>query len=196
MPPPLSPGLSHYTPMKKIIHPLLLHIAKATQTEATKYIEYLKAENKILRLWMSKVARNMSMIFAEEPEESRPMHIIRDRETKFTAEFCSVLELDGIECRPIPPLSPNLSPFAEAWVQRTKHEVLNHFIVFGEKHLRTILDQWLKYYHEARPHQGLGNVSISGVQAPEISIEDFREEDVVCHATLGGLLKHYERKAA
>ena len=35
--------------MKKFIHPLLPLIAKATEKEATKYIEYLKAENRILR---------------------------------------------------------------------------------------------------------------------------------------------------
>ena len=146
--------------------------------------------------WMAQIARNMSMIFAEEPAESRPTHIIRDRDSKFTAQFCSILETDGIEFRPTPRQSPNLNPFAEAWVQKTKQEVLDHFIVFGEKHLRTILSEWLTYYHRHRPHQGLGNVLISSDLLPEISIDDFRRESVVCHETLGGLLKHYERKAA
>ncbi len=40
------------------------------------------------------------------------------------------------------------------------------------------------------------NVPISGEQAPEISIDDFRKENIACHETLGGPLKHYERKAA
>ena len=146
--------------------------------------------------WMAQVARNMSMVFAEEPTESRPTHIIRDRDSKFTAQFCSILETDGIEFRPIPRQSPNLNPFAEAWVQKTKHEVLNHFIAFGENHLRRILAAWLEYYHRHRPHQGLGNVPISGGLPPEISLDDFRKESIVCHETLGGLLKHYERKAA
>ena len=57
---------------------------------------------------MSVVARKLSMIFDEEPKESKPTHIIRDRDTKFTAEFSSVLGNDGIEFRPISPLSPNL----------------------------------------------------------------------------------------
>jgi hypothetical protein len=74
--------------------------------------------------------------------------------------------------------------------------VLNHFIVFGEAHLRKILDDWLTYYHRHRPHQGLGNVPIHGVLAPEISIEDLSKVDFICHETLGGLLKHYERRAA
>ena len=42
----------------------------------------------------------------------------------------------------------------------------------------------------------MGNVPISGELMPEISIDDFRIEDVVCHESLGRLLKHYERKAA
>ncbi len=145
---------------------------------------------------MAHVARSMSMVFDEEPKESKPTHIIRDRDTKFTAEFCSVLESDGIEFRPIPPLSPNLNPFAEAWVQRTKHEVLNHFVAFGEEHLRTILSEWLDYYHHHRPHQGLGNVPIGGELPSEESVDGFRLENVVCRESLGGLLKHYERRAA
>ena len=100
-----------------------------------------------MAMWMAQIARNMSMIFAEEKPESRPTHIIRDRDTKFTAQFCSILETDGIEFRPTPRRSPNLNPFAEAWVQKTKHEVLDHFIVFGEKHLRTILSERRTYYH-------------------------------------------------
>jgi putative transposase len=146
--------------------------------------------------WMAQQARNMSIIFQEEPDESRPTHIVRDRESKFTQQFCSILEGDGIEFREIRPLSPNMNPFAEAWVQRTKHEVLHHFIVFGEKHLRLVLREWLAYYHTARPHQGLGNVTISGRLPPADAIKSLRLKDIVCHESLGGLLKHYERKAA
>jgi putative transposase len=59
--------------------------------------------------WMAQMARNMSMVFAEEPAEFRPTHIIRDRDTKFTAQFCAILETDGIEFRPIPPQPSSLS---------------------------------------------------------------------------------------
>jgi putative transposase len=146
--------------------------------------------------WMAQQARNMSMIFGEEEEGYRPTHIVRDRDTKFTKQFCSILEGDGIEFREIPPLSPNLNPFAEAWVQRTKHEVLNHFIVFGERHLRHILSCWLHYYHQYRPHQGLGNVPISvSLPRPGPSAH-ICLDDIVCQEQLGGLLKHYHHKAA
>jgi hypothetical protein len=47
-----------------------------------------------------------------------------------------------------------------------------------------------------RPHQGLGNVPISPNLPLSEPIEGFRIEDIVCHDSLGGLLKHYERRAA
>ena len=81
-------------------------------------------------------------------------------------------------------------------MQRTKHEVLNHFIVFGEQHLWLLLKEWLTYYHTARPHQGLGNVPIGNALPPPEVIESVRLEDIVCHESLGGLLKRYERTAA
>ena len=62
------------------------------------------------------------------------------------------IEDDGMEFRPIPPLSPKLNPFAEAWVQRVKKECLDWFIVFGEQHLRHVLSCWLDHYHTARHH--------------------------------------------
>ncbi|MGD0901203.1 MAG: integrase core domain-containing protein, partial [Thermoguttaceae bacterium] len=131
----------------------------------------------------------MSMVFAEEPEKFRPTHIIRDRDTKFTQQFCSILESEGLEFRPIPPRSPNMNPHAEVWVQRTKHEVLNHFIVFGERHLRQILAAWLEYYHRHRPHQGIGNVPLEErTDGPPAPMTDTAPSgEILCYESLGGL---------
>ena len=147
-------------------------------------------------MWMAQQARNMSMIFDDEPEEHRPTHIIRDRDTKFTEQFCAILESEGIEFRPIPPRSPNMNPHAEAWIQRVKQECLDHFIVFGERHMHHILSNWLNYYHRFRPHQGLGNVVLGANGQPTCIDEALGPDEVVCHQWLGGLLRHYERKAA
>jgi putative transposase len=81
-------------------------------------------------------------------------------------------------------------------VPRVKQECLDHFIIFGERHLRHILSTWLEYYHRFRPHQGLGNVVLTtNEQAPCLG-EVLGPDDVVCRQWLGGLLKHYERRAA
>ncbi len=67
---------------------------------------------------------------------------------------------------------------------------------FGEAHLRHILSNWLVYYHQFRPHQGLGNVVLTMPAQPPASEDVLGPDVVVCHEWLGGLLKHYERKAA
>jgi hypothetical protein len=40
-------------------------------------------------------ARNLSMFF-EQQAEHKPMHIIRDRNSKFTGQFYSILESEGM----------------------------------------------------------------------------------------------------
>lgn len=148
-------------------------------------------------IWMAQQARNLSMYFAEQGKHF-PSHIVLDRDTKFTKEFKSILKTDGIEFREIPPLSPNLNPFAERWVQSVKRECLEHFIVFGEGHLRYLLQEYLAYYHAHRPHQGIGNILLDerDKSPPNNLVEDIPIKEITCHESLGGLLRHYERKAA
>jgi len=145
--------------------------------------------------WMEEQARKLCEYFRQQGD-AKPTHIIRDRNTKSTAKFCSILKSEGIQFRPIPPLSPNLNAFAEAWVQRVKRECLDHFMVFGETHLHYLLDCYLDYYHRFRPHQGIGNVPPDPAHRPTSPMEDAQIGHVVCHEHLGGLLKHYERRAA
>jgi len=66
-------------------------------------------------VWMAQQARNMCMYFAEQGA-FKPTHIIPDHDSKFTEQFCSIVESEGIELKPIPPRSPNMNPHAEAWV--------------------------------------------------------------------------------
>ena len=50
-----------------------------------------------------------------------------------------------------------MNPFAETWVRAIKGECLDHFMVFGEEHLKYLIDEYVVHYNEERPHQGLGN---------------------------------------
>jgi len=144
--------------------------------------------------WMAQQARNLAIYF-EGQGDAKPTHIVRDRDSKFTEQFCAIVENDGIEFKLIPPRSPNLNPFAERWIQSVKRECLDHFIVFGEAHLRYLIDSYVDYYHRFRPHQGLKNLRIGETEPPE-KVNDVKSADLVCHERLSGLLKHYERKAA
>ena len=94
---------------------------------------------------------------------------------------------------PVAVRAPNMNAYAERWVQSIKHECLNHFIVFGEDHLRHLISSYVTYYNEERPHQGRGNRPLRVDVAPnEVSADTSR---IVCDQRLGGLLKHYRYAA-
>ena len=73
-------------------------------------------------------------------------------------------------------------------------ECLDHFIALGSKHLDYLVSQYLTFYHAHRPHQGLENKPILPMPPPSEDVPEL--EHVVCHQSLGGLLKHFERRAA
>jgi putative transposase len=143
--------------------------------------------------WVAQQARNVCMHFQDQDEP--PKYLIRDRDTKFTQQFDQIIKAEGVKPVKLPPKSPNLNAHCERVVQTLQHEALDHFVVFGEDHLNHIVSEFVRYYHKFRPHQGLDNVPLTGPAPPEES--DLADPDeVVRHEWLGGLLKHYERRAA
>jgi hypothetical protein len=63
-------------------------------------------------------------------------------------------------------------------------------VLLGEGHLRAAAREFVHYYHEERPHQGLSNELI----APTTAV--IGTGQVKCRERLGGLLKFYYREAA
>lgn len=145
------------------------------------------------RTWMMQQARNLAMIF--DQETVIPKYLLRDRDSKFVKEFDAILASEGIAVTPIGVRAPNQNAVAERFVQSVRRECLDHFVVFGESHLRHIISEYLVYYHQHRPHQGLGNRPLDGTES--VAVETDRPVgEVVCQERLGGLLRHYHRHAA
>jgi putative transposase len=93
------------------------------------------------------------------------------------------------------PMKPNLNAFAERFVQSVKQECLNHFICFGEDHLRHIISEYVSWYNTHRPHQGVCNRVLSGKKPRKYKGKVIASE-IVSEQRLGGLLRHYSRQAA
>ena len=66
----------------------------------------------------------------------------------------------------------------------------------GERHLRYLVNEYIDYYHEFRLHQGLGNIPLHGLRLIDEPEQPDDASHIICHSRLGGLLKHYERRAA
>jgi putative transposase len=151
--------------------------------------------------WM---ATQASAFLGHAATESMPCAIvIRDRDGKFTAAFDQFFKDRSIQVKPVGPQAPNMNAFVERWIQSLKYEALNHFIVFGQEHFDHIVSEYVAYYHERRPHQGLGNALLpaSGSEPCAIDAEaspakSLALADVKCETRLGGLLKHFYRVAA
>src|SRR6185312_8430377 len=111
--------------------------------------------------------------------------------TKFTDQFRSILEQEGIVSVLLPPKSPNLNANLERFFRSLKSECLSRMIFFGEKSLRNATASFLAHYHTERNHQGLGNKLIEpGPEVGQAAGEVERRE------RLGGLLNYYHRRAA
>ena len=141
--------------------------------------------------WMRQQARNVSLWAHEETIDIR--FLIHDRDTKFTNAF------DGYFRKVIktPYLAPKANSFAESWIGHFKRECLNHFLCFGLGQRDHLAGASADYYNRYRPHQGLGNRPLGSVSDPpgtEGAKPD--RQTIRCHQWLGGLLKHYYRKAA
>jgi hypothetical protein len=83
------------------------------------------------------------------------------------------------------------------WLGSPKRECLNHFFCFSLGHLDNIVAAYVSYFNTARPHQGLGNVPIPERRKARVASEDPEPLGKIgCQEWLGGVLKHYYRKAA
>ena len=72
-----------------------------------------------------------------------------------------------------------------------KAECINKMILFGEKHVRFVVEQYVEHHNLERPHKGL---DYCRPMEPEEAAS--REGEVRCKERLGGLLKSYYREAA
>ena len=61
-------------------------------------------------------------------------------------------------------------------------------------HLRHILTECVTHYNQERPHQSVGIAPLSGAGPPR-STTVIRLADVRCGERLGGLRRHYHRRA-
>jgi transposase InsO family protein len=121
--------------------------------------------------------------------------LLRDRDTKFGPAFDETLKELGITPVPIAYHAPAMNAYAERFIGTLKRECLERFVVLGTGHLDHIVAEFTRYYNEERPHMGLGLRTPSGPSPPECARPPTTSE-IRCEERLGGLLRHYHRKAA
>ena len=85
----------------------------------------------------------------------RAAYLVRDNDCSYGQIFLNRLSSMGIRDRPIAPRSPWQNPYVERLIATLRRECLDHVLIFGERHLRSVLKSYSRYYNETRTHLGL-----------------------------------------
>jgi transposase InsO family protein len=118
--------------------------------------------------------------------EQAPRYLIRDRDKAYGEIFISRLRSMGIRDRPTSPRSPWQNGYVERLIGLIRRECIDHIIVLGERHLRHVLQSYMKYYNKVRTHLSLDK------DAP-VSRTIERTGHILCLPVLGGLHHQYVR---
>jgi len=76
-------------------------------------------------------------------------------------------------------------------VLTVRTEVSDRILIFGERHLRTVLAQYEAHYNGRRPHRSRG----LRPPRPDHPVVDLSHERIKRRPVLGGLVSEYERAA-
>jgi putative transposase len=139
--------------------------------------------------WTTQQVRSLLMDLGDRAGSFR--FLVRDRAGQFTGAFDAVLAGAGIKAVKIPPRSPRANAYAERFVLTARTEVTDRTLIFGRRHLRTVLAEYEAHYNGRRPHRSRQ----LRPPRPDHPIADLSQERIKRRTVLGGLINEYERAA-
>jgi Integrase core domain len=86
------------------------------------------------------------------PWDEAPQHLIRDRDGAYGPSYLRRVHAIGIRAHPTVPSSLWQNGYVEWLIGSIRRECLDHFVVFGEEHLRHILKAYASYDNGVRTH--------------------------------------------
>jgi len=125
------------------------------------------------------------------PFGTGPEFIIRDRDAKFGSAFDRVAKSSGIRVLKTAIRAPLMNATCERFVGSVRRECLDHIIILGEDHLRTVLTEYVAFFIASRPHLGLEQ----RIPVPATTVHSSAGGPVVAVPVLGGLHHDYCRAA-
>jgi putative transposase len=156
----------------------------------TRYVHVLGTTSNPDGAWTAQASRNFLMDLGDRADRFR--FLIRDRGGQFTAVFDAVFAAAGIEVIKTPPRCPRANAHAERRVRTLRSELTDRMLIFGQRHLRHVLAEYIRHYNESRPHRAL-NLS---PPRPPVTVVDLAEQRRIRpRPILGGLINEYERAA-
>jgi hypothetical protein len=123
------------------------------------------------------------------PFQSASRFLIFDRDAKYGLEV--PVAVRSLKMSPVRTSfeCPWQNGVGERWVESCRRDLLDHVIAVNERHLKRLLSEYVRYYHDDRTHLGLSK------ETPGGRVRVAAKGHVVSHARLGGLHHRYDRAA-
>ena len=115
-------------------------------------------------------------------------YVIRDNDKIYSDDCKHVIGSFGLEDKPTAKHSPWQNGYCERVVGTLRRECLDHMIILNEKHLRSVLNEFVEYYNNSRTHMSLNKDSPVGRPIKT-------EGKIFKKPILGGLHHVYNRAA-
>ena len=126
------------------------------------------------------------------PYNSVPGYLIFDRAANFNEEVIDTVKSFGIQPKRTSFRSPWQNGVAERWVGNCRSDLLDHVIVLNVRHLKRLMNEYVRYYHDDRTHLALEKETPAGRVATKASDSGRR---VIATLKLGGLHYRYDLAA-
>ena len=134
-------------------------------------------------IWVAQQLRDAT------PFDKAPKYLIRDNDRKFGHHFANVAA--EIEVLRTPIRAPRANAFCERFIGSLRRECLDHVLILSDRQLRRVLKEYILYFNQDRPHQGIGqNIPIASNSPPLV------DGAIRVRPVLGGLHHTYFREVA
>ncbi len=137
-------------------------------------------------VWVTQQARNLTWELNQL--ESPIKRAIHDRDAKFADEFDRVLQSEGVKVVLTPYRRLRANAHCERVIKTIRHEALDWMLIFGERHLRPVLSEYIDHYNRRRPHLALD-------LHPPLPAPEHGSGAVLRQQRLNGLINEYHRAA-
>jgi putative transposase len=139
--------------------------------------------------WAVQAARQFTRVLAGRAGQVR--YLIRDRAGQFTDAFDAVFAAEGIEVLRSAPQCPRMNAYAERMVRTIRSECTDRMLIAGERHVQSVLEDYLEHYNTGRAHRALD------LRAPteDSNVIPLPAHRIIRRPVLGGLINEYKPAA-
>ncbi|MBP2329057.1 transposase InsO family protein [Kibdelosporangium banguiense] len=123
-------------------------------------------------------------------------YLIRDRDSKYTTAFDTVLTDSGITTITTGIRMPRMNAIMERWIRTCRTELLDRTLIYNQRHLLHALREYEDFYNHHRPNRALHAAAPQRPLPPPITKPHALEYlDIRRQDRLGGILHQYHHAA-